>query len=89
MSKPISILTRWGILWRSENKLDGKNEHLVWNWRDQSRKLPVLFRTRKEARAFKRQHYGNIMDRPDLRAEPHGWKPPKVVKLRVTMEIIK
>ncbi len=71
---------RWGLLWRSENRLDGKREHLC---HDQGE--AALFWTRAQARAFREEKYGYIRQRPDLQAEPHGWKMPKIV--RVTMRL--
>lgn len=83
----------WGILWRSENRLDGKTEYLIGEGFDRTRKLsPVrtlLFQTRKEARRFCDETLGYIKTRPDLRAEPHGWKTPKVVKVIITVRAAK
>ncbi len=81
-------LTRWGLLWRSENKLDGYHEHLVWDWKDPHRTIPKFFRTRSEARQWKEKNYGYISRRPDLRAEPHGWKPVKVIKISISFEVL-
>lgn len=71
----------WGILWRSENKLEGKREHLIWDWKDPRRVTPKFFRTRAEARRYQQDRYGYIARRKDLRREPHGWKSPIVVKV--------
>lgn len=82
----------WAIKWRSENKLDGKREHLVGtSWRDRPAYTYggytiAVFRTRREARQFNTDHYGYIRHRTDLKAEPHGWKVPQVVKVRVSVE---
>lgn len=46
---------------------------------------PVLFRTRREAQLFIAKEYGYLRHRPDLRAEPHGWRMPKAVKVEVTL----
>lgn len=73
------MVTYWGGLWRSENKMDGEKTHLLLH-----DCLPVLFRTRREARAFIKERYGYIRKRPDLRAEPFGWKMP--IPVRVTVE---
>lgn len=70
----------WAALWRSENKLDGKREHLV-----HEKAVPAIFRTRKEARAFIETKYGYIRTRPDLQNEPHGWTVPVAIKVRVEM----
>ena len=75
---------RWGLLWRSDNRLDGHTEHLLRHWRTYDPGLvnnPLLFRTRRQARAYRDEHFGYIRNRPDLKAEPHEWKLPKVVKV--------
>lgn len=71
----------WALLWMSENRRDGKRSHII-RGKDC---LPALFRTRREARDFRDAKYGYIGARPDLQREPHGWKPPKVI--RVTVEV--
>ena len=72
----------WGVLWRSENKLDGKREYIM----NGDRCVPVLFRTKKEANKLIQKRYGHIKDRPDLRKEPHGWKMPIPVKVKVEVD---
>jgi len=67
---------RWGVLWRSNNRLDGVREHLIYDSR-----IPLLFITRREARKFIAERYGYLRARPDLKAEPHGWKMPIPVKV--------
>ena len=76
---------QWGIQWRSENKLDGRQEHLMWDYGV----TPLLFKTRREARKFCKARYGYIKDRPDLRVEPHGWKSARVVRVRVDWRVVK
>ncbi len=71
----------WGVLWRADNKLDGYREHLCWDWMDHGRTGPKLFRTRQEARVWRQDRYNYIRIREDLRAEPHGWKFPAIVKV--------
>ena len=78
--KPHTI-TRWGLLIRSHNRLDGLREHL-----DFADGLPLLFLTRKAARAFSERHYAYMRERKDLRAEPHGWLMPRPVRVTVTVE---
>lgn len=89
----------WGILWRSDNRLDGKQEHLVGhlNCRDGDgapvkpageAQLTLTFKTKREAQAFIRVRYGYIGQRPDLRAEPYGWKMPIPVRVRISVERI-
>ncbi len=81
----------WAIKWHSENKLDGVTEHLMGLWPDYKRSSNVsgyykgVFQTRQQARDFNNKHNGYIRNRPDLRAEPHGWRMPKVVKVEVTV----
>lgn len=71
----------WSVLWRSENKLDGETERLQGDCGE----LP-LFATREECRAYIKDRYGYIRERPDLRKEPHGWKIPIPVRVAVTVE---
>ena len=69
----------WGIMWRSDNRLDGKTrrlQHVPEKW-------PTVFRTRREAREFIEKRWGYIRTRPDLRKEPHGWKIPIPVKVEL------
>ncbi len=73
MSAPI----RWAPQWRSRNRAG----HFVWEFEQ-----PMLFRTRAECRAWIDEHYGYIRTRADLRAEPHGWRMPRAVKVRVVLE---
>ena len=70
-----------GALWRSENKLDGKREYII-----REKAYPKLFRTRAECREWIKQGYGYIADRPDLQAEPHGWKMPIPVKVEIIIK---
>jgi hypothetical protein len=74
---------RWGVCWRSDNQLDGRTRHLIWNGVG-----PHLFRTRREALAYIRAHYGYLARHPDLRREPHGWKMPVPVRVIVTLDFV-
>ena len=76
-------LDRWAVKWISDNALDGKHEHLCLS---KNRELIRIFRTRADARRRRDEEYGYILHRKDLRAEPHGWKFPKVVRVRVVLE---
>lgn len=67
---------RWGLEWRSSNKLDGPRRFLMMR-----NLVPVLFKTRRQARAFRDEQYGYIAKRVDLRREPFGWCSPKVVRI--------
>ena len=73
--------TRWAMQWRSQNRLDGRTEHFMW---DNGR--PLLFWTRREAMAYIQSEYGYIKDRADLREEPHGWRLPRAVKVSVVLK---
>jgi hypothetical protein len=75
------VMERWGILWRSNNRLDGLREHLVHDGNCE----PILEKTRQEARALIKAKYGYIKDRPDLQREPHGWKMPIPIKVIVSI----
>lgn len=68
---------RWGLLWRQNNRLDGETQHILCNG------SPLLFRTRAEARTFAERNYGYVRNRPDLQREPHGWKMPLPVRVKV------
>jgi len=68
----------WGVLWRQKNKLDGVQDRLLFG---------KVFRTRSKARCWIEENYGYIRNRPDLRAEPHGWRVPLAVKVKV--EVVK
>jgi len=72
----------WGVLWRSKNKLDGVNQHLLCRVNGTT----VLFRTRRKARVWVELTHGYIRTRPDLRAAPHGWRMP--IPVRVKVEVI-
>lgn len=72
----------WGVLWKSKNKLNGVSQHIC---RDDNC-VPALFNTRKEARKFIDLHYGYIRTRIDLQHEPHGWRIPKAVKVKVDVK---
>ena len=71
---------RWTILWRENNRLDGRREFFMW---DPGTAGPYLFRTRREAREEIKKRWGYIARRPDLRKEPHGWKMPVPMKVTV------
>lgn len=73
--------TCWAVQFRSSNKLDGPRDNLM-----SVGCLPALYLTRQEARAAAEKQYGYIRQRPDLRAEPHGWMLARAVKVRVTVE---
>ncbi len=75
-------LTRicWGAIWNQKTKLGGAQHHIIHH-----NYLPALFTTKKEAKEFIKHHYGYIAKRKDLRHEPHGWRMPKIVKLKISV----
>lgn len=69
--------TVWGVVWLNK---DGTPAHLIhYNL------LPILFKTRKQARLWIEDNYGYIRHRPDLKREPHRWRVPQAVRVRVAM----
>jgi hypothetical protein len=72
----------WAAKWSSRNQLDGHSTHLIlFDWRTHA---PArLFGTRAECRAWIKQEYGYIRIRADLRKEPHGWRMPRAVAVKV------
>ena len=75
MDKPI---IRWGVLWDSKSHVIGIREYLICRNR-----IPVLFVTRRETREWIDKKYGYIRTRPDLRREPHGWRMPRPVRVKI------
>lgn len=75
--RPLEV-TRWALLSDTTTRLDGRTRHLIFK-----NCLPVLFLTRREARAFASEYYGYIKQRPDLRREPHCVRMPKPVRVRI------
>jgi len=67
----------WGLKWRSKNKLSGLNEYVTG-----------VYPTRSIARREREMRFGYIRTRPDLQSEPHGWKVPAVVRLKITTEVV-
>ena len=70
----------WGLLWRSNNRLDGETAYLI-----HEHCLPVLFKTRQAARDYANQRFGYIKNTPDLQCEPHGWRFPTAVRVSVSL----
>lgn len=70
----------WAAQWHSESKLDGERRHIIYD-----NFQPALFRTRQECRWFIKRKYGYIANRPDLQAEPHGWRVPQAVKVKIVL----
>jgi len=86
------VITMWAIKWQSETLIDGKRDHLLG--RDSYIPYEVagytkmVFRTRQDARNFITKEYGYIRKRPDLQREPHGWKCPIPVRVKVSVSEI-
>lgn len=80
MSYTRTSVVRWGLLSDETNRLDGRKIHLIYD-----NCLPVLFRTRREARQYAERRFGYIKTRPDLRREPHCCRMPKPVRLKVEL----
>ena len=67
---------RWGVRWRKTGIIP--SEYIVYE-----NSLPVLFRTRAEARAWIDKRYGYIRRRKDLRNWPHSWRIPQPIRVKV------
>lgn len=70
----------WAVLWRSDNSRHGKREYLI----GENGNLPT-FGTRQKCREYISQKYGYLRSRPDLKAEPHGWKMPIPVRVKTVI----
>lgn len=79
----------WAVKWISDCALDGHREFFLGSGYMPGAPCPaptvLLFLSRRRARDFVKERFGYIKNRPDLRAEPHGWKMPKVVRVNVTV----
>lgn len=89
-----SETTAWGLLWRQENEREGYRQHLLGTFPIATTAHPIFqgvrvaqFATRREAREHIKKHYGYIAKRPDLQREPHGWKMPVPVKIKVVVTL--
>lgn len=76
-------MTLWAPKWSTTSKLDGRREYLRLWYPHRFMEFPAVFRTRRECREFIEQEYGYIRTRPDLRAEPHCWRIPTAVKVKI------
>ncbi len=70
----------WGIEWHSKNKLDGNQRVIMWE-----DCKPLMFPTRQLARDYIVRKFGYIRHRADLRREPHGWRVPQAVRIKLTV----
>jgi len=75
----------WAILCTSDNELDGARTWLDGEANGTTRTR--LFPTRDDARKFCGECYGYIAERADLQAEPYGWKPSRVVRVKIEITI--
>ena len=73
-------MTLWALEWNSRSVL-GHRTHFI-----HENLFPKLFKTRHEARAWANEEYGYIKTRLDLRAQPHGWRMPRPVRVRLCPE---
>lgn len=80
----------WAVRRISENRLDGRCEYFmgasnVTKPAELAGCSHLLFATRAAARAYIKARWGYLAQRPDLRAEPHGWKMPQAVQVAVQL----
>jgi hypothetical protein len=75
------MTTLWAAKWSTTNELDGHREYIYIG-----AGTPKIFRTRQECRDFIEYEWGYIRNRPDLKREPHCWRVPKAVKVKVVEE---
>lgn len=77
-------MNHWGVEWHSKNKLDGDRREIMWE-----NCIPLMFPTRQLARDYINRKYGYMRHRPDLRSEPHGWRMPRAVQVKVVVRKVK
>lgn len=83
---PHATHTCWAVEHHAINRLDGDRRWLSGQPNGTTRTL--LFATRDAARKHVEKTHGYLRNRPDLQAEPHGWRMPRVVKVRVAVEVV-
>ena len=76
----VSDVLRWAPQWNEYTESAGRQRHIMWD-----KGMPLLFHTRRECRAWITRHYDFIRTRADLRAEPHGWRLPRAVRVNVSI----
>jgi hypothetical protein len=74
--------TAWAARWYSKSELNGVHQYLMLGAVDSLR----LFHTRRACREWIKRDNGYIAKRKDLRTEPHGWRVPTAVRVKVTIE---
>ena len=79
----MSDLRAWAVEWPRRTRLNGDQRNLVWDPIDRYR----LFPTRQECRAYIEREWAFLRTRPDLRAEPYGWRMPRAVRVTVNREV--
>ena len=67
-----------GNLWPYDEKVPERFEGFT---------ITHAFKTKRQALAHIRKHYGYIAHRPDLRKLPHCWRVPKPVKVWIVAEV--
>jgi len=72
--------TRWAIkvMFGKKSVYDS---YIMWE-----NLMPLLFLTRQEARDSIEGRFGYMRGRLDLKREPHHWRMPIAVKVRVSLE---
>ena len=68
------MIERWTVKW---------HPGIMWHNCD-----PLLFQTRREARAYIEKQYGYIKTRADLRRDPYNWRLPKAIRVQVILKEI-
>jgi hypothetical protein len=76
MNRGLVSELRWSVRWRQVGP--HAYEHIMYE-----DLMPVLFRTRAEARAWIEKHYGYIRRRKDLRDKPHCWRMPAPIRVKL------
>ena len=71
----------WGVEWHSKSEVDGERRFIMWAFGH-----PLAFFTRKAAKDWIDENYGYIKKRPDLKGEPHGWRLPQPIRIRISVE---
>ena len=81
MRPAVVEIARWAVLWRSVRTVCSEERHFMFDGGG-----VVLRKSRREAREWIDKHYSYLRTRPDLRREPFGWRMPRAVKVKVTVE---
>jgi hypothetical protein len=81
----------WAVLFDEHSPIDGHRRYLaggagIKRPASFAGYVTIVFRTRKETRAFIRERWGYIAKRPDLRKPPHCWRMPKPVRVTVAVK---